>query len=144
MGVAIYQPGQQRTIGQLDVFGLRITGQAVNFVNTGQFQDPIVFDDDGVILQYFEALIYRDNPVGLEYLIVVMHNRTLQDNLTRRKRNLPILAPLKEVLVARVIKTLKSTYFNAEEPILPVVLTLGSVIKSRRFKINHSYDISKC
>ncbi len=42
------------------------------------------------------------------------------------------------------MKTLKSAYFNADEPILSVVLTLGFVIKSRRFKINHSYDIFKC
>jgi hypothetical protein len=47
------------------------------------------------------------------------------------------------VSAAGTRKTLKSVYFNADEAILSVVLTLGFVIKSRRFEINHSYDILK-
>ena len=65
MGVTVDQARHQRAICQPDKFRLRVTGGLIDLVDTGRAVDSIVFDDNGVILQYCEALVNGYDPVGL-------------------------------------------------------------------------------
>jgi hypothetical protein len=58
---------------------LRVTGQLLDFIDTGKAFDAIAGHDHGVILQDFKVRIDGDNPVGFEDQVRLLHSRTLQD-----------------------------------------------------------------